>query len=168
WFQYIFDPTFSADNDGLVGYWPLNGNADDLAGPNDGTMYVHNAPFFIPTTFADGSVRQVMTSPVNGDNNINVNGAASLNITQAITLEAWVNLYGLGTDDSWLIKKAIDGTFDNPWYVYRLSVDQGVFTFSLSVNGTYVVVKSQGSQNAVVNQWYYVAGTFDGSELCLY
>ncbi|MEN3333738.1 MAG: hypothetical protein V7641_3103 [Blastocatellia bacterium] len=182
WFQYIFDPTYSADNDGLAGYWPLNGNADDLAGPNDGTLEVDVEPFFISTTFADGSIREVMTSPDNHDNNVHVSGAASLNITQAITLEGWCYFYDIGGDQAWIIQKEIDGEFNNPWYVYRLSInnsdnDTGVFTFSVAINGTdandnpvsykYVSVSSS-SLLAATNQWYYVAGTFDGSELCLY
>ncbi|HVG20296.1 MAG TPA: LamG-like jellyroll fold domain-containing protein, partial [Blastocatellia bacterium] len=179
WYQYIFNPTQSIDDDkvsgylshinseGPVSYWPLNGNANDVAGDNDGVLIIKQSPIFNNAILVNGSTRQVFYSPDNYDNNIEVTNAADLNITAAITLEGWCNLSSIGGDDSYIIQKHVDGDFVDPWYVYRLSVKQGVFTFSLSINGTYAAVTSGGSK-AKLYEWYHVAGTFDGQQLQLY
>jgi hypothetical protein len=179
WYQYIFNPAQSFDDDiisgyaslmeyeGLISYWPLNGNANDVIGGNNGQVVIKQSPAFNDAAFVNGLVRQVFYSPDNYDNNINVNSASDLNITTAITLEGWCKLSSFGDDDSWIIQKKVDGDFENPWYAYRLSTKEGVFTFSLSINGEYASVNSGGS-TAELNEWYYVAGTYDGRQLWLY
>lgn len=177
WLQYIFNPTRSLEpeaqfmeQEGLVGYWPLAGHAQDVSGSNDGIIQLRQEPVFVETVFPDGFARQVFNSPDDVDNSVQVDEAADLDITNAITLEGWCYLYDLGGDQSWIIIKKIDydTDWDSPWYVYRLSINQGTFVFSVSVESQYVAVSSSSSQGAEINKWYYVAGTFDGVEASLY
>lgn len=171
WYQYIFNPTQSAPTDGLIGYWPLNGNASDVVGGNDGTP-ANKSPNFIQMEFADGSTRTVFNSSGNNSNSVSLGNPADLNLTKAITLEGWCQLTAPGGDDSWIIRKACDDSSENPWNVYKLSVQYGThFMFSLSVNGVYQGLLSSETETilaASLNEWYYVVGTYDGENLKLY
>ena len=181
WYQYIFDPTqtmslalLNVDTDGLVSYWPLNGNAGDQIGGNDGTVAEHSSPAFTQTTFADGSIRTVFNAPgTTSSNSVSVGNPPDLNLTNAITLEGWCLLTSFGADDSWIIRKACDDSGVSPWNVYKLSLphEQGHFDFELAIDGVYQNVSSSGAtsfQTANLDEWYHVVGTYDGNDLKLY
>ena len=68
---------------GLVNWWPGDGNANDIAGSNNGTL--QNG-----VTFAPGKVGSAFNFD-GVDDFVNVPDTASLDaITSAITFEAWV------------------------------------------------------------------------------
>jgi len=73
---------------GLVSWWPGDGHADDIHDDNDGTL--HNG-----ATFASGKVGLAF-SFTGGTSQVRVPDAANLDITTAVTLEAWVNPASLG------------------------------------------------------------------------
>lgn len=67
---------------GLVSWWPGDDNANDIADANNGTPQGH-------ATFAAGLVGQAFSFDGNGDF-ISIPDSASLDITQAIALDAWI------------------------------------------------------------------------------
>jgi hypothetical protein len=68
---------------GLVGWWPGDGNAHDIVGPNDGTL-VNGA------TFAPGKVGQAFS--LNGVNQyVNVGSSTTFDVLN-FTIDAWVNI----------------------------------------------------------------------------
>jgi hypothetical protein len=68
---------------GLVSWWPGDGDANDIIGPNDGTLQGG-------TTFAPGMVGQAFR--FDGiDDHIRVPHHPSLNLASALTIEAWIN-----------------------------------------------------------------------------
>ena len=74
--------TFANYNDGLVGYWPLDANANDYStNTNNGTILNANP--------IAGKVSNAYD--FNGSNSyINIPNAPVLNITTAITIQAWI------------------------------------------------------------------------------
>jgi hypothetical protein len=68
---------------GLVSWWPGDGNAQDIIGPNDGTLQGG-------ATFAPGMVGQAFS--LDGvDDYVRVPNHPSLNPASALTIEAWIN-----------------------------------------------------------------------------
>jgi len=173
WYQYIFNPTQTAPTDGLVAYWQLNGNATDSVGGNDGTLG-NKGTNFVEMEFADSSMRTVFNSSGSSSNSVSLGNPADLNLTGTITLEGWSRFTSTGGDQCWIIAKEtdnVDGEWQSPWFVYRLCVIDGTFTFSLSINGEYQKIDSSSSpsyQTANLDEWYYVAGTYDSSQMRLY
>ena len=86
-----------------------------------------------------------------------------LDITDAITVEAWVKLDDV-TAKHWIVSKYyIDGTDE---YGYELEFDNSVFYFAIRSGSSGSKVISGGW--AVVGQWYHVVGTYDGSYVRLF
>ena len=71
---------------GLVSWWPLEGNATDVYGSNNGIL--QNSP-----TFVTGKVGQAMS--VNGTNGISVPTSSSLNFGAGadFSIDAWIKTY---------------------------------------------------------------------------
>src|SRR5262249_24109805 len=67
---------------GLVSWWRGEGNAIDAVGGNNGTLVGG-------VTYAAGKVGQAFS--FNGTDQVQVPSAANLNLTSALTLEAWID-----------------------------------------------------------------------------
>jgi Concanavalin A-like lectin/glucanases superfamily/FG-GAP-like repeat/PKD domain/Cadherin domain/RTX calcium-binding nonapeptide repeat (4 copies)/FG-GAP repeat len=76
---------------GMVGWWPGAGNANDVLGFNNGTLGSG-------VTFAAGEVGQAFN--LSGSNQVTVANAPNLNLTTAVTLEAWINPSTLGFNNN--------------------------------------------------------------------
>lgn len=83
-------PSYVPTN-GLVGWWPFNGNANDESGNgNNGT--VNGATL---TSDRNGVVNQAYSFDPNSNSNINIPFSSSLNsIQNGITLSAWIYMDG--------------------------------------------------------------------------
>lgn len=96
----------------------------------------------------------------------------SLNITDEITLSAWVKTDRKANDYEKIVMKSTINNSD-PWALYGLDFDNGgdntrkVRMFaSDGTAGSYVLaISTTNIQNGV---WYHFAGTFNGSELRIY
>jgi hypothetical protein len=141
---------------GAVSSWRGEGNAQDSVGSNNGTL--HGG-----VTFAPGEVGQAFN--FNGSNGyVSVPDAASLNPTQAITVEAWINPHAhVGSSDP-IVKKAGEGTVQKGGYGLEFSGNDVVFWLYLSGLGW------SHSPMAFVplDQWSHVAGVYDGHGISLY
>jgi hypothetical protein len=106
------------------------------------------------------------TSPAfTGSNHVQVPSSASLNPTTQMTLEAWVNPSSLNGP-----LQGIAGSWDDVTggrRTYFLWIQSDRFAFYVSHNGEDFpnVVSTTTVQT---NQWYHVAGTFDGTTMRLY
>ncbi len=180
WFQYLFDPTprpqawlhplpTELSGSGLISNWPLEGNAEDTMGINSGLLEILKEPAFVSTRFADGRLRSVFNSSGTENNSIQVPITASLQVTNAITLAGWYNFssFGSSADEALLIACPVADDVA-PYYVYRLAALPGTgFFFSLGLDGNDTVVYSN-TNTPILNQWYYVVGTYDGQNMYLY
>ncbi len=153
---------------GLIGYWPFNGNANDMSGNgNNGTLM--NGPQLTFDRFGQSSSAYLF----DGTNDyILVNNSVSLNPTTGISLCAWAmgaNFTGLGY--SAIIDK---GYFSHtpPYYQYKLGFG-GSYNNSWFIGGSFSI---NGQENRITTnngfwvpgEWYFVVSTYDGSQMKLY
>ncbi len=133
---------------GLVGWWPAEGNGNDLIHGNTGTL-VGGA------TFASGKVGQGFS--FNGtDGFVEVSDAPSLDIQTQITLEGWIRPTTLGGR---ILDKITAGTADG----YLLDTDPD--------GRLRLIVGSRSTSSPpllTANSFSHVAGTYDGQQLRLY
>src|SRR6266446_2348635 len=140
---------------GLVAYYPFNGNADDESGNgNQGTVSgatISTDRFGIPNGayyFAgDGSDISISDSP-------------SLDITNALTLSAWIKIEAGGVAQPRILEK----------HVFDLGLSDTSGTPQLFLN-----IQNYPSGGASIitaplhsGQWIFVAGTYDRQTLRLY
>lgn len=140
---------------GLVAYYPIDGNAKDSSGNNNdcqvnGASIIQNRLGKPDSAYA-----------FNGSNNyLNCGNSTNLDITQSITLSAWVK-HRTGTPSSWedMFMKG------NTSYGFQFYATQGFFTFHLTSNGWRNL---SANIKPTAGQWYHIVGTYDGSTQKIY
>ncbi len=140
---------------GMLGRsWPVDGNAHDMIGGNNGTL--QNG-----ATFAPGLVGQAFS--LNGVNQyILIPPSSSLNVgpTSSITVNAWVLRTVSGVPQHIVGKRQVGC---GPAMSYQLALAGGsgteAVTFGGGVPGSGVAV----GVNIPLGQWTFLAGTYDGT-----
>jgi hypothetical protein len=143
--------------DGLVGWWPFNGNANDESGNgNDGTV---NGPVLTTDRFGISNSAYNFIS-----NTIDVGNNYTLNISNiGITVSAWINENNNG----------------NLWHVLGIRNQCGDFHYQLSSNNLPYGLAWGGitpGENSLINSglsatsgvWNNLIGTFDGNKWKLF
>jgi hypothetical protein len=142
---------------GLVSWWPGDGNAQDIIGPNDGTLQGG-------TAFAPGIVEEAFSFDGTNDY-VSVADNPALDPTSAITVEVWINPSShVGSFDP-IVKKAGEGLDQSHGYALEFLGNDVVFWVYLSGGAAW-----QASTSAFVpfGTWTHVAGVYDGSAIRLY
>lgn len=150
----------SANNlqSGLIGYWPLNGNA------KDSTPYADNGTVTSANLTADRKGSTNSAYSFNGTSgNISV-PSTSLFDTSTLSVGAW--LYPTAsTASATAIGRFTSGSGPDGWTVGNGST-VGNFQFFLRVAGSNYTVAS--TTNYTLNAWHYVIGTYDGTTARLF
>jgi len=154
----------SAQCDGLVGHWRLDGDALDSSGLGN-----HGIPFGSPV-YVPGVAGQAMA--LDGlDDFVQIANHPSLNPTNAISLCAWyrpVSFSGSGSDP--IIDKGYFG-HSPPYYQYQLNVTGDRYGTSPGTLGVYCAIgngaagASTGGGFWTAGQWHGVVATYDGAFL---
>jgi hypothetical protein len=132
---------------GLVAYYPLNGNANDASGNgNNGTTndvkYVTNQ-FNVP----NGAIQ------FNGGSSaVTVPASSSLNLTDSFTLSGWLSSKSLNQSVSGLIAKGGSSIATISWMA-RWGDEESHFSLWLGNGGTYQEFLSKGSYNFGTGTW---------------
>ncbi len=157
--QMIFAqvPSYVPTN-GLVGYWPFNGNANDQSGNgNNGT--VNGATL---TTDRNGNTNNAYS--FNGVNNlIKVNHSSSFN-TFPMSISLWCkgnSQYGA------LISKYTSCSSDNGWQLHTMEGKVSTYSYNF-LGGAYL--NCDGDSNTIItdNNWYNIVSTYDLSGVKIY
>ncbi len=145
-------------SEGLVGWWPLDGDPGDRSGNGNGGTPINNP------AWTTGKINQAIS--LNGSNNnlgnyLNIPSVSNLNITNSVTLAAWVNRNTSGADLQGVITKSSPAT-----RAYSLTTQYNTPTYQvqLAINGTFCPYIAPTNYN----QWHYVAGVYDGTNENVY
>jgi hypothetical protein len=140
---------------GLVGWWPGEGNANDVTGNNNGTLVndVGFAPGEAGQAFSFDGVNSYVSIP---------DSPLLDSLTTSITVEAWIKVNQLTVNSDWV---GIVTKGNSSW---RLQATSEANTVTFSVNGASPNQDLTGGQNVNDGQWHYVAGVYDGANMSLY
>ena len=153
----------SQPSPGPVSSYPLNGNANDATGGNNGTL--NNAPTFGPDR--NGTAASAIV--LNGTNQaVNLGDPANLQILGPITLSAWINPTNV-TSLRNILNKGHNTTGVSPNPVngeITMRVNAGPLLTAGSWNGADHTANFTGG--ATINTWQHVCGVYDGTTWRLY
>jgi len=147
--------------DGLVGWWPFNGNANDESG-NGNEGVVNGA-----TLTEDRFVNANKAFSFNGISDfIQVNNSASLTLTNNFSFSCWIKIPDYSLNTSGIVERTVigkqrannEGTFNfiavNPW-------GQNACSFGLNDGPNNIVVNN--GEGVLLNTWNHFSGTYDGT-----
>jgi hypothetical protein len=146
-------------NDGLVAYYPFNGNANDESGHgNNGTITPSDVTFV-----NDGKIGKCAKF-IEGEHNkaIEIQDSPSLNITHAITMAAWVKLDGVGTDADAIICRG--NSYSEPYSFFAV---HGSYGNNMVAYIEEVSVFNSGYK-VPLNMWKHVTVTYDQNNCIFY
>ncbi|MFZ0799485.1 MAG: LamG-like jellyroll fold domain-containing protein [Terriglobales bacterium] len=164
---YVAAQACTAPPENMVGWWPADGNATDIAGPNNGKL-INGA------TFATGYVGKAFA--LNGSQYVDVKKAKPLDVSAGdFTVDAWVYFNSVGGLDQSIVDKMDDnlGLNANGWrLIYQGASD--LFWFCLGgregsngcVLGNSTTVTS--TNNVAAGNWYFVAGVKTSTQISIY
>jgi hypothetical protein len=144
---------------GLVGWWPGEGNANDVLGTNNGTLSGG-------VTFTNGRVNQAFNFyPAGGT--VIVPDSPSLRLSDQLTMEAWINTRTLSGPDGYVIVSKVSIASGNNGYQLVLSGNQllGLFNSPGESWPSEIILSGPIIATGV---WYHVAFTYDQSAMKLY
>ena len=153
--------TVSADlNNGLVAYYPFNGNADDSVGNNNGTVY--------GAQWTAGYIDGALSFDGDGDY-VEIADDDSLDLTGGATLAAWINTNSLTTWQGIVGRWNFAGSPDKESILLDLGPDlDNKLWFWISTDGTDSTTTNVTSNLQLTNTWYHVVATYDATTMRLY
>jgi hypothetical protein len=146
---------------GLVGWWPGQGNANDIAGENNGTLSGG-------ASFTSGKVGQAFSfDGINGT--VIVPDSTSLRLTTEFTIEAWINPRSTNDGDQAIVSKVGNANGNNGYQLY-LSYENFLCAQFNSPGQDWPgnMIAYANSSAIVPNAWHHVAWTYDRSTMTLY
>ena len=155
-------PSYVPSN-GLVGYWPFNGNANDESG-NGNNGNVNGATL---TTDRNGVVNKAYS--FNGTNNyIDIQHNSTLNLQDFLTISCWIKTTDI-LRPQYIINKSTGGTSDSWLFdlnIYGNSATSGVLRMLCGgITGAAPMSNNIVSQT---NTWYNVTATYDKQNVKFY
>ncbi len=139
---------------GPVAYWNMDENtgttANDISGGgNTGTLSGTTTPAWVTGKFGSANTFNGTTAYTAAGN------GASLQITNNLTLDAWIKLTSNSTTQDIVARNGAVGSYN-----YRLYVNSsGQLAMEVSSNGT-TVTTATGATTLSTGTWYHVAGVY--------
>jgi hypothetical protein len=142
--------------DGLVAYYPFNGNAIDQSGQgNNGVVFGA-----VLTNDMKGNSDSAYNFTGIGSSYISVSNSPSLNISNTITLTLWVRTAGGGYAQPRILSKG------PPCYELLFSDTSSAPSLGFTVQNLASIFTAPIQLNQ--NEWIFVAGTYDGQSMRIY
>lgn len=166
----------SPQREGLIGFWPGNGNADDTTGGSNGTLMGG-------ATFAAGLSGQVFNFDEPGSF-VKIPKSPALDPGSRVTIEFWMkpdaanamdSYQGLVTTDFYgvEISNGYGGNMGVNFFL-NTAANQSPMRFGSKMQavgtGFYTEISDANNGGAAVSagQWHHVAATYDGTQLQLF
>jgi hypothetical protein len=141
--------------EGLVSWWPGDGNADDIVDGNHGTP--QNG-----ATFDAGMVDQAFRFNASLNSGVRIASSESLNLADEITLDAWVFPFSFPNAAPSILRR--EGNAGSTQYL--IAVGDGITAGVAHCNiGDFT---NPAGGNIPLNQWTHVACTYDRQSSRLY
>jgi len=153
------EATFIRVIDGVVGSWHFDEGSGDIAydssgNDNDGTIY--------GATWADGKFKKALSFD-GSDDYVDCGNDDSLNITEELTIETWVNRGTItGTTFRYIVGKGTD--YINEPYILEYDPANGYLRFGIYDGTSYHEVTTGLAEG----EWAHLVGVFDGTSVKLY
>ena len=151
---FVAGLTASVANAELVAHWAMDGNANDSVGSNDGTVY--GTPNWETGRFGGALA-------FDGDDHIVLPNESDFDITDAITVAAWIKVATFDKQWQTIISKG-----DDAWRLSRHGADNRVafHCTGLTIDGSRWGIESSVNMND--RRWHHVAGIYDGTSIHIY
>lgn len=150
--------------EGLVGYWPLDGDFYDVSG-NDFHLDNNGNVTFTENVLGEANV----ASFFNGQSHLSIEQNDLLEPFQGLTLSLWVKVESVNNSHSTPLCKRFSES-NNPWnsYVVFSSPNLKTWTFCLSngIDGGQECLESNFQFE--LGQWYHVTTTYDSNQMKFY
>lgn len=159
--QAIFDagtagkckPTATVAPACLTGWWPGDGNANDISGNNNHGTLQDNAGFAV------GKVEQSFNLDGVNDS-VRIPHNANLNIQGSFSAEAWIFPRTLPNAGPRIFDKDSDSDLDNRWLLALNNDGTNVNSLTVAINSSAVVTPNNSIS---LNQWSHVAFTYNSA-----
>ena len=161
----------SAQKTNLVSFYSLQNDLNDLHGSKNLTSTGSPNALLIPQGLTSGrdllgnlfeNVRKQGALNLDGNSWAEVHDNASLDITDAITLEAWV-YWDAGVDEGFISKWNLAQSKAS-YLLYKASATR--FMIYVSSNGS--TITNQQNVTSISNGWNHLVGVYDGANLKCY
>ena len=141
----------------MISWWPGDGTANDIMDANNGTLEGG-------ATFAAGKVDQAFSFD-GVDDYVNSGSGDNLNISEQITMDAWIKFSQKPTEDDWynIVSK---GKYE--MYVYTNNSNVTILGAYFWINENEVDLYDQSTIEINPNEWTHVAVTYDGTNINAY
>jgi serine/threonine protein kinase len=136
---------------GLVSWWRAEDNADDVRGSHHGMLVGE-------VSYAPGQVGRGFRFPPTGINQVEVDSTPDLDLTTAVTLEAWINPSSLANGYGGIINKGGDHTRN---YGLLVRPDGGLLLSYINQGGKGHLNLETVANLVPVGQFSHVAGVID-------
>jgi len=151
-------------NAGLVGWWPLQGNANDYSSyGNNGTAYNVN---FVRSNYSYLPIYQSSNKSGTSFNGVNayieIPDSVSLRPQNTITVEAFVKVSSATTTQNIVVKP-----YDNGYHGYGIWIYNGHYWFGITQAGPSDKTYDSGIAPSI-NTWEHVAMTYDNNYIKFY
>jgi hypothetical protein len=146
---------------GLVGYWPLNETSGTTAGDFSGNNYngTSTGGVLVNQTGKIGKAYEFDGA----DDSVGTSPTGSVSATSSVTISAWVKADG---GEFARVVQTVVNTNDTE---LALEYNRSNHEWSMSVGKAGITsVYAADTSSATPGEWYYVVGTFDGSNMKLF
>jgi hypothetical protein len=136
------------DPAGLVAHFALDGNANDSAGANHGTL--NGDPTYVP-----GKIGQAMDFDGSGDW-LDCGNDPSLAISGAVSVAAWINVGAAGVDHK------VGGNQDGANGGYKMGINSDKIEFEIRTSANTAVLNRDVAGGTILEAgvWYHVTGIY--------
>jgi hypothetical protein len=147
---------FNFDTAGMVAYWPFNEATDSVL--FDGSLKGNTA--FIHTATRVVGVKGNALSFNGISDYAHANNSALLNIRNKLSIECWVNVRQLASDQTIIRKDAC--------YTFGIGIGGKIGFWVCLSSGDWQGSWALSQQTLDTSSWYHVAGVWDGAVLKVY
>ncbi len=153
----VASSTVIADlNDGLVAYYPFNGNANDESGNGN------NGVVFGATLTADRHGNSDSAYSFDGTDRIEIPDSPTLTLSNQFTIASWAKLNAFSADNGYYLMGHSEGPGDTSKWIFWLGSNNIKLIITISGGGW---IHIGDTSNFQIDQWYHVIIRRNGNEL---